>query len=444
MREQTIPLSDRFTVVQAAAWQRAAQAYRAGLPHLVVATIAISGLAYIQQLAIASMLAPGDFGVVRTVEALLLVLLLFGACGMPTVAVRFVPELADTQRGALLRRLLLMTLCVSVALALLTVAATFLVPAGVVGSSLRGIVWVIVFAALSRVIYNYHQGILSVRGISAVAALLALLSLLIVIGSVARWGRDGWIMGRVVGEALFLGGLLLFARRAFNGPSTVLPRAYDASILVRFGLTVTFSLALRSAMDASGLFILHAAHTAPDQTGYFGLGTLLLTAVLLLPAGFGALLLPRMVVRRMRNTATREYLLAAVGWALALTLPLLAGALLLVPLLLPVLLPRFADAVPLVTLLLLIAPLRAAAAMAGNQLLAASRVGVTIALNAAALILFVPLALSVAREFGVIGVAVVSIGVEGLLALATLLVALRSTRASAAAASSGTFAVPVA
>ena len=81
--------------------------WMSGLPHIVVALISIQGAAYIVQFAIARLVSPASFGVVRTVEATFSLALVIASAGLPSLAIKSVAAMqTEAQRGRLLRRLL--------------------------------------------------------------------------------------------------------------------------------------------------------------------------------------------------------------------------------------------------------------------------------------------------------------------------------------------------
>jgi O-antigen/teichoic acid export membrane protein len=75
-------------VIASAMRRTVSRALTLGLPHYLVSVLAIQGTAYVTQLVLARMLGPRDFGIVRSVEAVIAIVLVFGAAGMPSLAIK--------------------------------------------------------------------------------------------------------------------------------------------------------------------------------------------------------------------------------------------------------------------------------------------------------------------------------------------------------------------
>jgi O-antigen/teichoic acid export membrane protein len=392
----------------------------------MVATVATSGLAYLQQLSIARLVSPAEFGIVRAVESALVVLLLLACFGTPTLAVRLAAEVDRPQQGALLRRLLLVAACSSFVVSIATVAWTFATPRSQFTSSLRFLVWTVTLTSLSRIIYNFHQGVMRVHRASVVATALAAVSFALLTGLVWRYRLDGWIAGRLVGEALSLTGLLWLVRRALTS-SAQLPPQHAPMALLRFGAAITTSFFLRGALDATGIFTLGLVGADIAEIGYFGLGTLLATAILLLPASLGGVLLPRMVAGRTRNTSS-PYLASGLRWAVALTVPISLLGTVSAPGLLALLLPAYVPAAAILQVLVWVAPLRAVTAVAGTQLLAGSNVRTSIVINGIGFIALAILGALIGPSYGGYGMAWATVLVELGITGATVSFAVRDFR----------------
>jgi O-antigen/teichoic acid export membrane protein len=402
--------------------------WSAGLPHLALASVAVSGAAYLQQIILARLLNPADFGVVRTVEATLVVLLMAGSLGTPTLAVRYAPELHAQRSGALLRQLLLLAFLGTTIVAIAVMAGTLLFGGGPIGATLRVIVWSIVFASGARVIYGFQQGRLDVRGIANVVIAVALVSITFTSLLAARYGLNGWVGGRLAGDAVLMAGSLWVVRKYLFGPP-VTPTHANRD-LVTFGAAITLSFALRAGVDACALIILNIKGVNPEQVGYFGLGTLVATAILVLPGAFGALVLPRMV-KRQKSQSGPAYMWWAMKWSLVFTVPLCVLLVIAGPVLLRTVLPEYAPGALVIALLIALAPLRAAGAMAGNQLLAHSNVRATIAFNGVGAALVIGLGMFMVEQAGIAGAAIALLLAElVILALTTAAAVRQTTRAA--------------
>src|SRR4051812_39195904 len=83
------------------------RSFTIGLPHYLVSILAVQGTAYAAQFVMARVLGPHDFGIARSVEAVVAIALVFGAAGMPSLAIKSVAEAGDAgARGRVLVRLL--------------------------------------------------------------------------------------------------------------------------------------------------------------------------------------------------------------------------------------------------------------------------------------------------------------------------------------------------
>lgn len=430
MSEATAVLDSNDVALQPRGWRGHARAvWVAGLPHVIVASVAVSGLTYLQQFVTARLLSPADFGVVRTIETMLAVLLLLGACGTPTLAIRLVPEAPAARHPALLRQLMGLAMAGCAILALIMIAWSMLQPPAAIAEPLRIAIWALVFSAGARVVYNFQQGLLRVREVSWLLCCAAIIALVVTIALTAGRGLQGWAIGRVTGEFIILATLLWFVRATVRA-RTDAASGHSLGTLIHFGAAITLSFAFRSAVDGAGLWVLNARGADAAEIGYLGLATLLLTATLLIPGGFSALVLPRMVQRRAGPPAASvSYMWWAMRWAAASTLPFCVLGTLLLPFLLAALLPAYAAAAATCIVFLWVAPLRAAGAMAGNQLLAVSNVRSTIVLNAIGVALLAALAWRLARTHGAIGVGYAAFLTEVFLLTLTSLAARRAMRA---------------
>jgi O-antigen/teichoic acid export membrane protein len=310
------------------------------------------------------------------------------------------------------------------------------VPASRFAAFLRLLVWTVMLTALSRIIYNFHQGIMRVHRASVVVTTLAAVSFMLLTVLVWSYGLNGWIAGRFVGEALLLAGLLWLVWRVFPSSKPLGPQ-YAPLPLLRFGAAITLSFLLRGALDATGIFTLGLTRAEPAEIGYFGLGTLLMTAILLLPSSLSGVLLPRMVVRRMQ-AEPKSYLASGIRWAIGLTLPVSALGTIAAPGLLALLLPAYTGAAHIVQVLLWVAPCRAVTAVAGTELLAASNVRTTILINGVGVAALAGLGIVIGPLHGAYGVAWATLFIELCLTIVTVLYAVREfTRGGPVTTSAG-------
>src|SRR5262245_36105185 len=175
------------------------------LAYLMVAVVAVQGAAHIFQVIVAALLLPEQFGVVRSVDAVLALLVILGYIGMPSLAVKCLAEVDNVeQRGALLTRLILIAAGTSLGVAS---AASVFAPLLVSGTAvfyLQRLVWIIPLAACARTTLNYYQGTRQIPVYSVLSASVATAVLPLVLLAVAVGGLNGWIWARYGTEAATL------------------------------------------------------------------------------------------------------------------------------------------------------------------------------------------------------------------------------------------------
>jgi O-antigen/teichoic acid export membrane protein len=388
-----------------------------GLPHLVLSTLSVQGLAYVAQFSIATILAPSDFGVVRSVESMLALLVLAGSLGMPTLTLRLAADTHDPEvRGRLLGRCLQLAAGSSLLLgAALAVGAVLWARA--IGTYLSALVLVATASSASRVCVAYHQGIGRIRDVSLLTFRLAFLCIPLAVAPVIAMGLTGWVVGRYLSEGLLLAALLYRLRSVirFLGP---LPSSLSLPQLASAGATVSFSLLLRYSQDAVGLLVLSRAAPGSPGLGHLGLGLLMVSALMVIPGAVGTVFLPRMVQARHSRDASRKALrsqiLLALGSAVLPCAVMASSASVWVA----VLLPKYRGAEGLLAVLLCVAPCRALTAAAGNLLLAHARYGFAVVANAFALASLAALSLALVGRLGALGVAWATLLVEAVCATA--------------------------
>lgn len=398
-----------------------------GLPHLVLSTLSVQGLAYVAQFSIAAILAPSDFGVVRSVESVLALLVLAGSLGMPTLTLRMA---ADTQypeiRGRLLGRCLQVAAGSSLIFGAL-MAAGALLWARAVGAYLAALVLVATASTASRVCVAYFQGVGRIRDVSLLTFRLAFLCVPLAVAPVIGMGLTGWVIGRYLSEGLLLGALLsrLWPAVRFHGP---LPHSFSLPELASAGATVSFSLLLRYSQDAVGLLVLSRLAPGSPGLGHLGMGLLLVSALMVIPGAVGTIFLPRMVQARHSRTASRNALRSQILLALGSAVLPCAVMAFSTSFWIGAFLPQYRGAEAILAVLLFVAPCRAVTGAAGNLLLAHARYGFAVAVNALALVSLATLSVILAGRLGALGVAWAILLVEGACAVAFTLGAWRTAR----------------
>ncbi len=396
----------------------AAQAARnAGTLHYIVAIFAVQGLSYLTQFTIAKVAGPADFAVVRTVEATLNVLLVVASIGMPMLAVTTIAGLAsESEQGRMVGGLLAISVVGGlIVAAVATLAAGWL--AQPAPSYLRGLAWILALTAGSRTSLNYFQGKQQVQRVAGFSVVLSLISLAIVIVAVWAGGLRGWIVGRYLSEALFLGMMLraIGPTLSLSGP---LPDGKSVATLLRAGSGIAMSLLIRTAGDNAGIFMLNAAGASRPAIGYFGLSSLALVAILIVPGAIPSVALPRLVARLNDRRAVHELVKKVGLGSLGASVLLACVTAVFAAPILQVFLPSYGPALPILYVLLIAVPFRLLSSMSGMVLVACSAVRYTVWINSLSLAVTVGLGWPLTARFGAIGTAIAVVAGEAISALA--------------------------
>jgi O-antigen/teichoic acid export membrane protein len=357
---------------------------RVGIVHYVAAIFSVQGVAYLNQFMIARVVGPEDFAVVRTVEATLNVLLVAASFGMPMLAVTTIAGLgSERAQGRMLGALVALAVLGGLATAALaSLASVALAP--VPAAYLRIMAWVMPLAAASRTALNYFQGRQQVQRVAGYMVALSFISLAVVVAAVVTAGLTGWVVGRYLTELLFLT-LLLWGVGPSLSLSGGIPGGHRVRSLLRTGSGIAASLLIRTAMDNAGLYLL-VFSGAPDATvGYFGLSSLVLIVLSIIPTSLASIALPRMTTRLHDPVALRAFVRRVAGATIAVALVLAGAAALLARPAVDLLFPSYGEAVPILLLLLAAVPFRAVSTLCGVVLVACDRVYMTVGINLLAL-----------------------------------------------------------
>jgi len=396
------------------------------LAYLMVAVVAVQGAAHIFQVIVAALLLPEQFGVVRSVDAVLALLVILGSIGMPSLAVKCLAEVDDVeQRGALLTRLILIAAGTSLGLAS---AASVFAPLLVSGTAvfyLQRLVWIIPLAACARTTLNYYQGTRQISVYSVLSASVATAVLPLALLAVAVGGLNGWIWARYGTEAATLV-VALWSVAGVLRRSGRLSAVYSFRRLTRVGGVLALSLLTRTGLDSLGTLALIVIGTPTTQIGYYGVGVLAVMGLLIIPSCVGSIALPRLA-RAFSDPATlRSMFYRTVGVCLVSTLPLSALGIVSAPLLLPHFLPSYDASVPIIQILLTTVWARAVTMASGTFLVAADQGDSTLIVNLAVLAAGAIAMLSITPRFGIAGAAYTTVGVEFASAVIYLLLAARA------------------
>ena len=383
-----------------------------GLGYLALAVVAVQGTAYLFQLLVAALLSPSEFGVVRSVDAVLSLFLIVGSAGMPSLAVKCVAELGDRERrGRLLGRLLGIAAGAGlISASLAYVLAPWL---GDVSAAayLQRLAWIIPVAACARTALNYYQGAGAIHHYSVLTVSVAFGAFLPSLLAVWMSGLSGWIWARYGLETLTLSAALLPLAKILRG-SVRLAAAYSRRRLTRLGSVLSLSLLTRTSLDNLGTLALVASGAHSSQIGYYGIGVLVVLALLILPACVGSMALPELVQRVGKPTMLRATFVRSRRMALLLTLPVSVLAIAIGPWVVRHFFPAYIPSIPVIQTLLATVPARAMTTVSGTLLVALDRGGVTLVTNAVILSLGAVLMLALTPSFGIIGAAWATVGVE--------------------------------
>ena len=352
----------------------------------------------------AHLVGPEEFAVVRTVEATLNVLLIAASLGMPLLAVKTIAELPDEQaQGRMLGTLLVVSLLGGlVTAALASIAAGVLDP--ISAGYLRELSWVMALSACSRTCLNYFQGRREVHRMSRYTVILSLISLAVLILAVRAAGLSGWVIGRYVTEAVFLW-LLVWRVGPALSFSGRMPGNNSLRSLLTAGGGIATSLLVRTAADNTGLYVLTFAGFPAATVGYFGLSSLVLIALSIVPASIVSIALSRIVSRLADPAALRWFLRRVAIWSLAIAVGLAGAAGLLARPAVTFFFPSYEPAVPLLWLLLAVVPFRALSGLAGIVLVACDRVRLTVWVNVFTLVVTIAGAAQATSVWGAAGTA---------------------------------------
>jgi PST family polysaccharide transporter len=402
--------------------------YDAGLLHLFLSTASVQGLAYLAQLAMARLLSPADFGTVRATEATVSILMVLGAFGMPTLAIKAIAHTTDeAARKRLLGALLTIAFIGSGSVACTT---WLLAPhLGLPGATayLPLLVCLIVPIAVSRTCQNYFQGIRAFQRIAVITVSLTVIALTTLLCLVKFHGLSGWICGRYAAEGLFAAALLMLLRHTVSLRGA-LPSQYTFRRLVCLGGPICLGLLVRVLLDNSGLIALGYFHRPRAELGACGLALLIVAAAMMAPSALSSVYLPRLAAAAEQPIALRAHYRQLLRLGLLLGLILMGLVLIGSPLVPLVFGAGYRPAVLPIAILSLDIPPSILAAYAAAVLLARDRsylsAGFNIILTAVAFALF----WLATPRLGLAGVAIVIVTLDTLSMLYFMAMAERDIR----------------
>lgn len=245
------------------------------------------------QLAMSRMLGAADYGVVRTVEAVLATLIVAGGLGMPTLAVRAVAHVqVPEERARLTGSILGISLMVSLVVTFAAMAGSYFLK-GESRQYLQEMAWIVPITVVSRTGVNYFQGIRQFKRISVVMFGMSLLSLIVVLAFVRYGGLNGWVAGRLAGEVAMLLTLawMLRGNVTFRGR---LPNAYPVKRLAKLGIAIMAGLLFRSMIDTLPLILMNRLDLPNEASGVIGFCFLMMSAASLFVGVVYSVVLPEL------------------------------------------------------------------------------------------------------------------------------------------------------
>lgn len=379
-------------------------AFAKGVFHLIFSLGFVQGSVFIVQFIVARLLSPEDFGYVKVIDTTLGMVLVLATVGMPSAIAKYVPEVDTAEtRGKVLFQVLVIGLISALVISSLTFFSLELLPlSGPVVRSLEFLVWSLILTTLSRTIINYYQGKKQIQRMAVINVILAILTLILVTALTALWQFDGWIIGKFASEVVFLVGMFLLVR----GEIVIGWSASAAKRLFTFGSFAALSLLVWRIQATADVLYLDVLLRDAAQIGYYGVASLAMSALLLIPAAIGAAAFPYL---SERSTNIQE--------TLSLTLSILRNVALLMfglcvltyvvgpPVLLFLLGPKYAPAGILIKILMPAAFIGAILSILGNFLFAIEGAQFTLAVNIVAALVNLGLNYFLIPRWGVAGTA---------------------------------------
>lgn len=380
-------------------------AYRLGIFHLGVSIALAQGGIYLSQIAVATLLPPSDFAVVKILDTVLVMLLTLAALGMPSAVARFVPEVQHPQKqGLVLTHTLLLAVVGAVASAAIVYV---LLPSILLDPRTlhfaRWVIWLLIPLALTRTLLGFFQGQKRIRLLASTNLAVSVVTLSLVVLSTWRWELPGWVVGRFLGEGLAALALFaLAARQLVLG----IRRGLLKRIFV-FGWFAGLSLMVSRMIYSMDILYLARLKGDPWQTGCYGLASSLVLLVLLLPAAIGVVALPDMAERCRDPRASFHIAVKAIVNALVAVVLVAGGLFLLAPTLLPLVFGRdYYFSSELLRILLLGALFYVPASILGTHLFALGQSKITFPANLLVLAVNLGANMVLIPEWGARGAAV--------------------------------------
>lgn len=393
---------------------------------MVLATFAVQGLTYVVQLALAPLLGPRDFGIVRVAEAIVGSAALIAAAGMPSMMMRLVAERPSAGWHHLVATRVLATAAASGVVVGVGVAiGSPWLATDEVTPFLRVLSFGVALTAVARTAISYFYGTGAARRVPVLTVPAAIVSATLIVLGARLFGLSGWAAGRVIGEALLVvvvvRAVLASARPGERGATD--PRLGSGPLL-RMGIPLAIALVARSLIDNAPVLVLARLEGSTETLGVIGLVSLVAAAITVVPAGVITLALPTMVrLAGSDRPALGRRLNRLALLSLALTLaPAILGAVLAVPVVERVL-PEYGNDLGVAAWLLVTVPSRVVASLGGTAMLATDQVRSALHLTLGTLAATIALLVPFHSAWGLRGIVLATVLVEAASALAFVLVA---------------------
>lgn len=264
---------------------------RSDIPHYFVLLIATQGTVLVSQ-ALAAVLVPLPLiGEIRSFESVASILVLLAGVGAPTVAIRELAASDRTRPDGLVRRdLLLLTF-----LGTLLVGGASLVLWPSPLSTLLTALGVVLLICLVRLWSATVQGLLGVRRVTGAVMVGSALAIVAQLSGALTGTINGWMWGRLVGEATLFGAIWLSARAVVGRLPLSAPFDITAFIALAWSaVKANAGLGLRVVADALPILWLNYQFAAAVTTAQIDIGKVeiglfgvvgLLLLLMLLPLG---------------------------------------------------------------------------------------------------------------------------------------------------------------
>jgi O-antigen/teichoic acid export membrane protein len=302
---------------------------KSGVPHLIAATLALQGSSYVVQLIVAHLVPAAQFGYVRILEAGLAILFIPASLGMSSSIATFVPKAQGADMG---RRIFVTSLILSVVMAVVvgavvTATDVALSHNSLIGNYLSVLVWVLPVMTISRNVLGYYQGRGQIQKMARFNLYSAALALTLVTLLTYVLSLRGWLVGRLLSEALFAILLLATVRVDLKShfDSTV------ARLVLSFGLIASLGFALdRLINTADTLYLAYFLHD-PTAVANYGIASIAYLSILLVPTSVCAALYPRMARFRDASPSALHYVWRITKANVLFMIPISGAAYFLVP-----------------------------------------------------------------------------------------------------------------